>query len=63
MEIRFELNTEQVAKATVAILASYRLRRVSKGTKCHPQLVFTNAIGLIVIIAILYGPRLVPKAK
>jgi hypothetical protein len=62
MEIKFELDTEKAAKATVAIVASYRLRWVTKGTK-YPQLAFANTIALIVIIAILYGPRPVPKAK
>jgi hypothetical protein len=32
MEIKFELDTEKVAKATVAIAASYVLKRVSEGT-------------------------------
>jgi hypothetical protein len=62
MEIKFELDTEKVAKATVAITASYGLGRVSKGTK-YPQLAFANATALIVIIAILYGPCPAPKAK
>jgi hypothetical protein len=62
MEIKFKLDTEKAAKATVAIAASYGLGRVSEGTK-YPQLAFTNAIALIAIIAILYGPHLVPNAK
>jgi hypothetical protein len=62
MEIMFELDTEKAAKATVAITASYGLRRVSEGTK-YPQIAFTNAIALIAIIAILYGPCPAPKAK
>jgi hypothetical protein len=62
MEIKFELNTEKAAKATVAIVASYRLGRVSEGTK-YPQLAFANATALIAIIAILYSPGLAPKAK
>jgi hypothetical protein len=64
MEIKFELDTEKAAKATIAIAAPYGLviGRVSEGTK-YPQLAFANAIALIAIIAILYGPRPVPKAK
>jgi hypothetical protein len=62
MEIKFELDAEKAAKATVAIAASYGLERVSKGTK-YPQLTFANAIALIAVIAILYGPRLAPKGN
>jgi hypothetical protein len=62
MEIIFELDTEKAAKATVAIVASYGLVRVSEGTK-YPQLAFANAIALIAIFEILYDPRLVPKVK
>jgi hypothetical protein len=62
MEIKFELDTEKAVKATVAIGASYGLGRVSKGTK-YPQLAFANAIALIAIIAIFYGPHPAPKAK
>jgi hypothetical protein len=62
MEIKFELDTEKAAKATVAIAASYGLGQVSKGTE-YPQLAFANAIAPIAIIAILYAPHPVPKAK
>jgi hypothetical protein len=62
MEIKFALDTENAAKATVAIAASYGLGRVSKGTE-YPQLAFANVITLIGIIAILYGPRSASKAK
>jgi hypothetical protein len=62
MEIKFKLDTEKSAKATVAIAASYGLGRVSEGTE-YPQLAFANAIALIAIIAILYAPRPAPKAK
>ncbi len=62
MEIKFELDIKKVAKATVSIVASYGLGRVSKGTK-YPQLAFVNAIAVIAIIAILYSPRLASKAK
>ncbi len=60
MEIKFELDTEKAAKATFAIVASYGLRWVSKGME-YPELAFANAIGLIPIIATLYGPRPAPK--
>ncbi len=56
MEIKLELDTEKTAKATVAIAAAYGLCRVSKATE-FPQLDAANALALIVIIAILYGPR------
>jgi hypothetical protein len=62
MEIKFELDTEKAAKATIAIAASYGLGRVSKGTK-YPQLAFANAIALIAIIVSLYGPHLAPKVN
>ncbi len=62
MEIKFKLDMEKAAKATIAITASYRLRQVSEGTK-YPQLAFANAIALIAIIAILYAPHPAPKAK
>jgi hypothetical protein len=44
----------------MAIAATHGLCRVSKGTK-FPQLTAANSLALIVIIAILYGPRTVPK--
>jgi len=56
MGIKFELDTDKAARATVTIAASYGLGRVSEGTK-YPQLVFANAITLIVIIAMLYSTR------
>ncbi len=62
MEIKFELDTEKAAKATVAVAAFYGLGRVSKGTK-YPQLAFANAIALITIIAIFYNPCPAPKAQ
>jgi hypothetical protein len=62
MEIKFELDAEKMAKAIVAIAASYGLRLVSKGTK-YPQLAFANVIALIVIIAILYSLCPAPYAK
>jgi hypothetical protein len=59
MEIKFDFDTDKAARATVTIAASYRLGRVSEGTK-YPQLAFANAIALIIIIAILYGTRPAP---
>ncbi len=50
MEIKFELDTEKAAKATVAIAASYGLGRVSESTN-YPQIAFANVIALIAIIA------------
>ena len=60
MEIKLELDTEKTVKATVAIACAYRLARVSKATK-SPQLTAANALALIIIVAILYGPCLAPK--
>jgi hypothetical protein len=59
MEIKFELDTEKATCATVAIAAAYALCRVSKHSN-SPQLATGNTITLIVIIAILYGPRPAP---
>jgi len=60
MEIKPELDTEKTVKATVAIACAYGLARVSEASK-SPQLAAANALALIVIIAILYGPRPAPK--
>jgi len=60
MEIKLELDTEKTAKAAVAIAAAYGLCRVSESTE-FPQLATANALALIVIIAILYGPCPAPK--
>jgi hypothetical protein len=62
MEIKFELDTDKAARATIAIAASYALRWVSEGTE-YPQLAFANTIALIVIIMILYSNRPAPLAK
>jgi hypothetical protein len=62
MEIKFKLDMEKAAKATIATVTFYGLGRVFEGTK-YPQLAFANVIALIAIIAILYFPHLVPKAK
>ena len=60
MEIKFKLDTKKASKAAMAITATYRLGYVSKGTK-FPQLAAANALALINIIAILYGPCPVPQ--
>jgi hypothetical protein len=60
MEIKFELDTEKAAKAAAASATSYGLCRVSKHSD-YPQLATANAIAVIIIIAILYGPRPAPK--
>jgi hypothetical protein len=60
MEIKLELDTKKTAKAAIAIATAYGLCRVSETTE-FPQLAAANALALIVIIAILYGPRPAPK--
>ncbi len=59
MEIKFELDTKKATCAARAIAAAYALCRVSEHSD-SPQLAAANAIALIVIIAILYGPRPAP---
>jgi hypothetical protein len=59
MEIKFELDTKKATCATVAITAAYALCRVSEHND-SPQLTAANAIALIVIIPILYGPHPAP---
>ncbi len=60
MEIKLELDTDKTAKAAVAIAAAYGLCRVTEGTKSN-QLAAVNALALIVIVAIIYGPHSVPR--
>ena len=60
MEIKLELDTLITAKAAVANAASYGLCRVLERTEI-PQLAAANAFALIIIVAILYGPRPAPK--
>jgi hypothetical protein len=60
IEIKLELDSEKALKAAVAISAAYGLCHVSEGTK-SPQLATANALALIAIVAILYGPCLFPK--
>ena len=61
MEIKFKLDTNKAARATVTIAASYGLCGVSKGT-AYPQLAFANTIAVIIIIAILYHPSVAKKS-
>ena len=60
MEIKLELDTKKTIKATVAIACTYSLARISKASE-SPQLAAANALALIIIVAILYGPRPAPK--
>ncbi len=60
MEIKLKLDSKKASKAAVAIAAAYELCRVSEGTK-FPQLTTANALALIAMVSILYGPRPVPK--
>jgi hypothetical protein len=62
MEIKFKLDTEKASKAAIAIAAAYGLCRVSVDMG-YPQLAAANAIAIIIIIAIFYGPRLAPTIK
>jgi hypothetical protein len=59
MENKFKLDTKKATHAAVAFAAAYTLCHVSKHSD-SPQLAAVNAIALIIIIAILYGPRLAP---
>ena len=59
MEIKFKLDTKKTTRAAVAIAAAYALCRVSEHSD-SPQLAAANAIALIIIITILYGPRPAP---
>ena len=56
MKIKFKLDTEKVAKAAVTIAATLGLCWVSKYAE-NPSLAAANAIAIIIIIAIIYGPR------
>jgi hypothetical protein len=60
MEIKLKLDTKKTAKADVAIASAFRLCRVLESTD-FPQLTAANALALIVIVEILYGPRPAPK--
>ena len=60
MEIKLELDSGKTAKAAVAITSAYGLCRVLESTK-FPQLAAANAIALIIIVGILYGPCPAPK--
>ena len=56
MEIKLELDTEKLAKAVVTVTAIIGLCRVSKRSANH-SLASTNALAIIIIIAIIYYPR------
>jgi hypothetical protein len=60
LEIKLELDIKKTAKAAIAITTTYGFCHVSKTTK-FPQLAAANALALIIVIAILYGPRPAPK--
>ena len=60
MEIKLELDTKKTVKATVAIACAYELACISEASK-SPQLTTANALALIIIVAIIYGPHLAPK--
>jgi hypothetical protein len=60
VKIKLKLDTKKTTKAAVAIAAAYGLCRVPEGTKSN-QLAAANALALIVIVAIIYGPRSVPQ--
>jgi hypothetical protein len=60
MEIKLKLDSGKTAKAAVAITSAYGLCRVLESTK-FPQLAAANAIALIIIVGILYGPCPAPK--
>jgi hypothetical protein len=60
MELMFKLDNKKSAKAAVAITTTHALSHVSLATD-SPQLVAANALATIILIAILYGPRLAPK--
>jgi hypothetical protein len=60
MGIKLDLDTEKTAKAAVAIASAFGLCQVSEST--FPQLAAANALALILIVVILYGPRPAPKS-
>ncbi len=60
MEIKFKLDTNKAAKAVVAIATVHAFSRVSLAMD-SPSLAAANALVTIIVITILYGPRLAPK--
>ena len=56
MEIKLELDTEKLAKAVVTVRAIIGLCHVSERSANH-SLASTNALAIIIIIAIIYYPR------
>ena len=55
MEIKLELDTEKTAKAVVTVAAILGLCRVSKRSE-NNSLATANALAIIIVIAIIYGP-------
>ncbi len=60
IKLKLKLDTDKTARAAVAIAAAHVLGRVSVHSD-SPQLAAANACALIIIDAILYGPRPAPK--
>ena len=60
MEIKLEIDTEKMGKAAIKIAVFYGLCCVSQHMEL-PQLNTANVIALIIIVAILYGPRATTK--
>jgi hypothetical protein len=60
MEIKFKLDTDKTAKAAVAIVTAHVFSHVSLATDL-PSLAAANTLATIIVIAILYGPRLDPQ--
>jgi hypothetical protein len=60
MQIKFKLDTKKSAKAAIAIATTHVLSHVSLAMDL-PQLAAANALATIIVITILYGPRLAPN--
>ena len=56
MEIKLELDTEKTAKAVVTVAAILGLCWVSERSENH-SLATANALAIIIVIAVIYGPR------
>ena len=56
MEIKLEIDTEKTAKAVVTVTAILGLCQVSERSENH-SLASTNALAIIIGIAIIYCPR------
>ena len=55
MEIKLELDTEKLANAVVTVAAILGRCRVSERSENH-SLATANALAIIIVIAIIYGP-------